>query len=117
MPKYTYTAKSYDGKDKSGEAIAQDEKNLAQQLRSDGFLVTSITPFEEEHIGGIDASFFEKFQSVPLKEKMVFARNLSIMVASGLTVSRAVQNLALQTQNKFFKKILFDVWRYAKICS
>lgn len=110
MPKFIYTAKSYSGETKGGEAVAQDEKNLAQQLRSEGFLVTSIVPVKEESGDKADVKFFDRFLSVPLKEKMVFARNLSVMVASGLTVSRALSNLALQTQNKTFKKILLDIF-------
>ena len=110
MPKYIYTAKSYSGETKGGEAVAQDEKNLAQQLRSEGFLVTSISLVKEEDTSSVSVKFFDRFKSVPLKEKMVFARNLSIMVASGLTVSRAVNNLALQTQNKTFKKILLEIY-------
>jgi len=110
MPKYIYTAKSYSGETKGGEASAQDEKNLAQQLRSEGFLITSISLVKEENKNAVSVKFFDQFKSVPLKEKMVFARNLSIMVASGLTVSRAVNNLALQTQNKEFRKILLDIY-------
>ncbi|MDD5463546.1 MAG: type II secretion system F family protein [Candidatus Moranbacteria bacterium] len=110
MPKYIYTAKSYSGETKGGEAVAQDEKNLAQQLRSEGFLVTSISLVKEADANSVSVKFLDRFQSVPLKEKMVFARNLSIMVASGLTVSRAVNNLALQTQNKTFRKILLEIY-------
>jgi len=110
MPKYIYTAKSYSGETKGGEAVAQDEKNLAQQLRSEGFLVTSISLVKEVDANSVSVKFLDRFQSVPLKERMVFARNLSIMVASGLTVSRAVNNLALQTQNKTFRKILLEIY-------
>jgi type IV pilus assembly protein PilC len=110
MPKYIYTAKGYSGETKGGEATAQDEKNLAQQLRSEGFLITSITLIKEDEARGVSVKFFDRFLSVPLKEKMVFARNLSIMVASGLTVSRAVNNLALQTENKTFQKILLEIY-------
>ncbi|MDD5396973.1 MAG: type II secretion system F family protein [Candidatus Moranbacteria bacterium] len=110
MPKYIYTAKSYDGETKGGEATAQDEKSLAQQLRGEGFLVTSISLVKEVDENSVSVKFLDRFKSVPLKEKMIFARNLSIMVASGLTVSRAVNNLALQTQNKTFKKILLDIY-------
>ena len=111
MPKYTYTAKSYDGQTKGGEIVAQDEKNIAQQLRAEGYLVTSIMLVKED--GKAQAgkhNFMDYFISVPLKEKMVFARNLSIMVASGLTVSRSVNNLAMQTENKAFRKILLDIY-------
>jgi type IV pilus assembly protein PilC len=110
MPKFIYTAKNYSGETKSGEIEARDEKSLAQQLRGDGFLVTSITAVETEETGKSGKKFLDRFQSVPLKEKMVFARNLSVMVASGLTVSRALSNLALQTNNKTFKKILLDIF-------
>ncbi|KKP97924.1 MAG: hypothetical protein UR99_C0005G0020 [Candidatus Moranbacteria bacterium GW2011_GWD2_36_12] len=110
MPKYIYTAKSYDGQTKGGEAVAQDEKNLAQQLRSEGFLVTSISLVKEEDTNSVSVKFMDRFNTVPLKEKMVFARNLSVMVASGLTVSRAINNLALQTENKVFKKVLLDIF-------
>jgi type IV pilus assembly protein PilC len=110
MPKYIYTAKNYNGETKGGEAVAQDEKNLAQQLRGEGFLVTSISLVKEADTNSTRVKFFDSFQSVPLKEKMIFARNLSIMVASGLTVSRSVNNLAVQTENKTFKKILLDIY-------
>ena len=110
MPKYLYTARSYSGETKGGEATAQDEKSLAQQLRSEGFLVTSISLVKEDKKGEVSVNFLDRFQSVPLKEKMIFARNLSIMVASGLTVSRAVSNLAMQTQNKTFNKILLKIY-------
>ncbi len=111
MPKYIYTAKNYNGETKGGEIIARDEKSLAQQLRSDGFLVTSISIVKDDQSsGGINIKFFDRFNRVPLKEKMVFARNLSVMIGSGLTVSRAVSNLALQVEHKGFKKILEDIF-------
>lgn len=111
MPKFVYTAKSYSGQAKGGEVIAQDEKNVAQQLRAEGFLVTSISLVKEEGtVSTGKKNFLDNFISIPLKEKMVFARNLSIMTASGLTVSKALNNLALQTENKQFKKILLDIY-------
>ena len=90
--------------------MAQDEKSLAQQLRSEGFLVTSIKEIKEnKDKTGMKFLDFFKF-GVPLKEKMMFARNLSVMIASGLTVSRSVKNLSLQTKLKGFKKILSNIY-------
>ncbi len=111
MPKFIYTAKNYSGEKKGGEIIARDEKTLASQLRSDGFLVTSIALVrEDQSASGVQVKFFDRFSNVPLKEKMVFARNLSVMISSGLTVSRAVGNLAMQVEHKGFKKILNDIF-------
>lgn len=110
MPKYLYTAKHLsNGETRGGELIAKDEKDLAQELRQEGFLVTSVKLIEEE-AGGVQVRFFDRFIAIPLKEKMVFTRNLAVMVSSGLTVSRAVHNLSLQTRNKRFQKILQSVY-------
>lgn len=103
--KFIYTAKSADGKSKGGEINAQDERAVAQQLRVDGYVVTSIKKIEEQE-SKIKVSLLDRLQTVPLKEKMMFARNLSVMISSGLTVSRAVHNLAVQTKNKKFRNIL-----------
>lgn len=87
---------------------AKDEKSLAQDLRSQGLLVTSLKETQEE--SALHVKFLDRFKRVPLKEKMTFTRNLSVMVSSGLTVSRAVQNLSIQTRNKTFQAILQSVY-------
>ena len=109
MPKYIYTARSFTGENKGGEMTVKDEKALVDQLKSENFFVTSVKLIDEEKAkSGIN--FLNRFVSIPLKEKMIFARNLSVMVASGVTVSRAVNNLSLQTQNKSFRKILISIY-------
>lgn len=109
MPKFLYTAKNITtGENSGGEVEAQDEKTLARDLREQGFLLTS----HKEIVAAksISIKFFDRFTSIPLKEKMVFTRNLAVMVSSGLTVSRAIHNLSIQTKNKRFNKILLSVY-------
>ncbi|MFZ1626245.1 MAG: type II secretion system F family protein [Candidatus Moraniibacteriota bacterium] len=109
MPKYLYTAKNISsGETKGGEVIGKNENQVGQELRVQGFLVTSIKVIEED-VQGIQVRFLDRFRGVPLKEKMVFTRNLSVMTSSGLTVSRAIYNLSVQTSNKRFQKILLSV--------
>lgn len=109
MPKFFYTAKDITtGKTSGGEMEAKDERALAQDLRAQGILLTSHKELVSEQT--ISVKFLDRFTSVPLKEKMVFTRNLAVMVSSGLTVSRAIHNLSVQTQNKAFKKILLSVY-------
>ncbi|GBE16500.1 type II secretion system protein F [bacterium BMS3Abin15] len=109
MPKFIYTAKSYSGETKGGEMIAKDEKSLAHQLKADGFLVTSIKRIKEETSTGSNIKLLDFFNKVPLKEKMMFARNLSVMIAAGVTINRAIDNLSFQTKNKKFKKVLASI--------
>lgn len=108
MAKFFYTAKNATtGETSGGEMEAKDEKALAQDLRTEGLLLTSFKEEQKESV--LQVKFLDRFMSVPLKEKMTFTRNLSVMVSSGLTISRAVQNLSLQTKNKTFQKILESV--------
>lgn len=107
MPKFIYTAKSYTGETKGGEMDARDEKSLAQQLRNQGFLVTSLKQIEEKKTAkGVLAI---SFGSVPLKEKMIFARNLGVMIAAGVNITKAISNLSLQTKNKKFQTVLGEI--------
>ncbi len=109
MPKFLYTAKNITtGENSGGEMEAKDEASLARDLRERGFLLTSHKELEAAKT--LDIRFFDRFISVPLKEKMVFTRNLAVMVSSGLTVSRAIHNLSAQTKNKRFKTILLSIY-------
>ncbi|NTV55109.1 MAG: type II secretion system F family protein [Candidatus Moranbacteria bacterium] len=108
MPKYIYSAKNATtGESKAGELVAKDERTLAAELRAQGYLLTSTKEVKEA--SKVQVKFLDRFQTVPLKEKMVFARNLAVMISSGLVVSRAIKSLSLQTRNKTFRKILTDV--------
>lgn len=54
-------------------------------------------------------SWFKNLGSVSLKEKIFFAQNLRVMIKSGLSLATALKTLYLQTNNKRFKKIIFDL--------
>lgn len=109
MSKYIYTAKSLEnGEASSGESISKDEHSLASELRSRGLLLTSVREVKEK--SAVQVKFLDRFATVPLREKMLFTRNLSVMIASGLVVSRAIQSLGYQTKNPTFKKILSEVY-------
>ncbi len=109
MPKYLYVAKNYDGRTKTGEIVAKDERSVAQQLKAEGFLLTSIKSLgdkeEREKI-----KFIDRFTTISLKEKMMFARNLSVMISSGLTISKSIKNLSVQTKNKRLQQILVNIY-------
>lgn len=100
-----YTAKNYSGQTKGGEAVVKDERDLVNQLRADGFVVTSFKIISSEE-NRTKIKFLDRFFSVPIRDKMVLIRNLSIMISSGVTISRALKNITEQTRNKKLAKIL-----------
>lgn len=110
MPNYTFTAKNIaTGQERTGVLSVKDEQALSHQLRAEGFVLTSHKKQEENlSFGGM--AFLDKvFGSVSLKDKMLFARNLSVMVSSGVQTTKAINTLVNQTKNRRFQKVLRDV--------
>lgn len=104
-----YTAKSFSGETKSGEAKVKDERDLANQLRSDGFVLTSFKELRRGDDKEVKVKFLDRFSTIPIAEKMMFAKNLSVMISSGLPLSKALQNITVQTRNKKLITVLKQV--------
>lgn len=104
MPKFTYTAKNKDGETRKGEIEAADKREVFESLKKEGYWVTLLDQAEgkKRHKG----SFLDRFVKVPLKSRMIFCRHLGVMIASGLSLSRALSVLAGQEKNKSFKGII-----------
>ena len=109
MAKYFYTAKSLKGEEKSGTMEAKDEKQIAQTLKEQGFILIKAKTEEKK----LKEKKFEIplpfLGGVPLVERMMFTRNLQVMVAAGLSLPRALETLALQSKSKRFKKGLLEI--------
>ncbi len=106
---YHFLAKSLKGEEKSGVIEVKNLRELARTLKEQGFILIKA---ETE----TDESKKRKFKfslpflgGVSLTEKMMFTRNLQVMMASGLPLPRALETLAAQTKSKIFKKALFEI--------
>ncbi len=107
MPRYFYTAKSLTGESKTGTLEAKDVHQLAKTLRKEGLILVQALSEEERLKKGFKFSL--PFQDVSLKEKMFFTRNLQVMISAGLPLTEALETLALQTENKKFKRVLKSI--------
>jgi len=108
MPNYSYLAKSLDGEEKSGQVEANDMHQLAKNLKAQGFILIKAFLEEEGKKKGLSISF-SFLSGVSLTEKLMFTRNLKVMVASGLSLPRSLQVLSLQAKNQKFKNALLDI--------
>jgi len=107
MPKYSYLAKSLKGEEKKGVQLVKDRKELARTLKSQGFILIKA---EEEKEGKKRFNISLPFLSgVSLSEKMIFTRNLQVMISSGLPLPRALETLSHQAKNQKFKRALLKV--------
>src|SRR4030042_5007086 len=109
MPIYNYFAKSLKGEQKSGVAQAKDKKELSQILKDQGFILVRAGEKEEAGEKRESKDLFSFGQRVSLSEKLIFTRNLQVMISSDLTLPKALQTLSSQTKNKKLKKAILDI--------
>lgn len=109
MPNFYYTAKSFDGKSEEGVLPAQNVHELAQTLRAQNLILITADengkPKKKIDLMNLKLPSF----GVSLKEKILFVRNLWIMISTGLSLVRSFDILAGQTKNSKLKKALLDV--------
>jgi len=108
MAQYFYTAKSLKGETKTGILSAKDTHQLAQELKSrDLILINAQLDKPKSRVGlSISLPFLG---GVSLTEKMMFARNLQVMIAAGLPLSKCLSILSDQTKNLKLKAAVVDI--------
>jgi len=106
MAKFKYSARDKNGREVKGDIEARDPEAVSDILHDQGLIVVSIkeasfldpSRFSEINIGG-----------VPMKEKVVFMRQMATMISSGLPLNRALEIMVEQSANPMFKKVLVNV--------
>jgi len=108
MPLYSYFAKSLKGEEKSGTIEAKNLQHLAATLKEQGFILIKAES-KTDKVG--KKKFIIPFFSrgISLTEKLMFTRNLQVMIFSGLPLPKAIHTLANQSKNKKFKEILLKI--------
>ncbi|MDP4009093.1 MAG: type II secretion system F family protein [bacterium] len=112
MPLYSYTAVSSSGEHSSGDQEAPNERELARLLREEGHIVVSVVEKDsrkELKILTLINDSLGAISGVPLIEKIVFLKNIQVMVGSGLSLPRALSVSMAQTKNKRFKNALSSI--------
>lgn len=106
MKKYKYSARDKNGKVVEGEQEARDVNSITDNLHERGLIIVRIQEantidwerLSEINIGGI-----------PMKEKVVFMRQMATMIGAGLPLTRALEIMVQQSENPMFKRVLGEV--------
>ena len=109
MLTYFYTAITVTGEKVSGSEVAQDERALAGILREKGYLLTTATTERAKKRFLLLDSFFDRFRVVSLTDKLLFTRNLQVMVAAGIPLPKAIDILSAQAKSGSFRKVLLEI--------
>ena len=104
MPTFSYTARNRDGGTVADTLDSSSREALAQTLRAQGLLPTSIIE-KRAKLFQISTAFRRIFAHVSLLEKLTFINNLAVTMRAGLPVSKALHVLTKQMPNPYFRGI------------
>src|SRR3989344_1353926 len=105
MAVFYFQAKNISGQELSGHRDAVDRYDLAGNLKKEGYFLLN---YREDRIKTPFLKLASLFGRVPMQEKMVFARNLAVMVSAGVSLVKSLDVLSRQTDNRAWRKILED---------
>lgn len=102
MPQYYYTAKSKESEKRIADVTkAESERDLAKKLKKEGLFLIEAEKIKE---GGITIG-----KKVDLDDKIFLARNLKMMLSGGLSLTRSLRAISIQTNNNYLRGILLNV--------
>ncbi len=106
MPVYSYTIKTKTGETQSGLKEAPSKESLAKDFSEKGFVIIAI---EEKKDSGLMRKNLNFFSKVSLIEKMVFTKNLAVMVGAGVPIVKALNVLSEQAKSQLFKDTIKSI--------
>jgi type IV pilus assembly protein PilC len=108
MPTFVFSAKNNEGESRQGEVEGKNKRLVVEALRGEGFFVTAIEERKEAKKNK-QMAWTKMFSGVSLKDRMMFARHLGVMLSSGLSLPKALRVISSQTKNKKFRQILIEL--------
>lgn len=104
MSTYVFKAIDLAGVKAKGEVDAESKQAVSDQLKSRGLIVLDIA--DKRSSKEIELAFMKK---VKIAELAVFARQLSTMITSGMSILRAFYVLEEQSESKYLKETIVQV--------
>lgn len=108
MARFTYTAQKPDGEVYNGIAVAQDRFELYNVIRREGGHLLSFQ-LERTNQKLSLAYWIDKITTVPVQQKILFARNLGVMLGAGLPLSRALSVMERQTKDQHLVRAIAEI--------
>jgi type IV pilus assembly protein PilC len=102
MVTFSYIAKKNSSDEIKGVRDAKDKFELAHVLRGEGYTVLSVEEMSV-HGGGIFSSLFNR---ISVTDKMMFSRNVSVMIDAGVALARILDILSTQTKSVKFQNAI-----------
>lgn len=98
MARFTYTAQKADGEVYNGVAVAQDRFELYNIIRREGGHLLALQIDKSDNKLS-PLYWISMITTVPEQQKILFSRNLGVMLGAGLPLSRALAVMERQTKD------------------
>jgi type IV pilus assembly protein PilC len=105
--KFSYKARTKDGKEISGVSDVSDKQALIEALAKQGARPILIREAEEKGATGGKKNVSRG--KVKSRDLVVFTRQLSTMISAGVPLPRSLNTLEQQAENKYFKGVIADI--------
>lgn len=106
MKQYKYSARTREGKIVEGKIEAKNKVGVVEALQQKGMIVVSVN---EDATSGFQKLNEINIGGVPMKDKVVFMRQMATMISAGLPLSQCLEILEAQATNPLFKRVLSNV--------
>lgn len=103
MPDYIWEGETRSGDTKKGEMNGASEEFVRERLENQGIKVKKVKKKPTEININLD------FLGVPLKSKVIFTRQLSTMIDSGLPIVQCLELLGNAEPHATFRKTIYDL--------
>ncbi len=103
MPVYEWTGRTPTGELEKGVMEAPDERVVRLHLTREKIVPVEIKPKTKKFAG------IFTFKKVKPKEIAIFTRQLGTMLEAGLSLVQALDSLAIQQENPYFKEIITNI--------
>ncbi len=104
MPLYDWEGKTVSGTTRKGSAKAPSEDALRTNLRKDGVIVTKVVVKKEEQ-----KEKYNPKKKVPMLQIVLFTRQLSTMITSGLPLVQSLEILGAQIEDVNLRGIVREI--------
>lgn len=100
MPVFSYKAKNPRGQRIEGQIEAENERIAKENLSDRGMRSVKVSSAEEKKGFTIPLKFLSR---VSTRDKVIFSRQLSIMITANVPIVKALKSLVMQTENPVLK--------------
>lgn len=109
MPVFKYKARDAENNLMEGEESAENKFDLANSLKSKSLTIVSLSEKKESNLTRFYNFISDLFSGVSLQDKINFARNVGVMIGSGISLSRALEIELRQGKNRKFNSVILGI--------